>query len=117
MQIHYLELVTANAEAVEAVCATYARLFGVTFGAPDAALGNARTAPLPGGGLLGVRAPLHESETPVVRPYLLVDDIAAAVRAAADAGAQVAHEPMALPGHGTFAIVIQGGVQHGLWQR
>jgi hypothetical protein len=33
------------------------------------------------GGLIGVRAPLHESEAPVVRPYWLVADIEAALRA------------------------------------
>ena len=69
MRIHYLEIVTPD---VDATCATYARLHGVKFSAPEAGLGNARTAPLPGGGLLGVRAPMHETEQPVVRPYLLV---------------------------------------------
>ena len=57
----------------------YAVANGVQFGEPDAGLGNARTAALPGGGLVGVRAPMHESEEPVVRPYWLVDDIEAAV--------------------------------------
>ena len=27
-----------------------------------------------------------------------------------------AHPPLEIPGHGTFAIYIQGGVHHGLWQ-
>jgi len=114
MQIHYLEIVTPD---VEAVCATYARAHGATFSAPDAALGNARTAELADGGRLGVRAPMHETEEPVVRPYLLVDDVEAAVAAATEAGAVIAHPPLELPGHGTFAIFIQGGVHHGLWQR
>src|SRR6185369_13333278 len=74
MRIYYLEFVTKE---VDAVCATYAAANGVQFGKPDAALGNARTAALPGGGLLGVRAPMHETEAPVVRPYWLVDDIEA----------------------------------------
>jgi predicted enzyme related to lactoylglutathione lyase len=113
MQIHYLELVTRD---VDAVCAAYAAADGVQFGEPDAGLGHARTAPLPGSGLVGVRAPLHESEVPVVRPYWLVDDITAAVAAAVKAGGTVAHPPMEIPGHGTFAIYIQGGIQHGLWQ-
>lgn len=113
MQIHYLEIVTAE---VEAVCAAYAAADGVQFGEPDAGLGNARTAALPGGGLVGVRAPMHEAEEPVVRPYWLVDDIEAAVAAAVKAGGEVAHPPMEIPGHGTFAIYIQGGVHHGLWQ-
>jgi len=113
MQVHYLEIVTQD---VDAVCATYAQLHGVTFGDGDAGLGGARTAPLPGGGLLGVRAPMHETEEPVVRPYLRVDDIEAAVAAAVEHCGEIAHPPMALPGHGTFAIFIQGGIHHGLWQ-
>jgi uncharacterized protein len=113
MQIHYLEIVTKE---VAAVCAAYAATNSVRFGEPDAGLGNARTASLPGGGLLGVRAPLHESEQPVVRPYWLVHDIEAAVAAAVQAGGVVAHPPMEIPGHGTFAIYIQGGIHHGLWQ-
>ena len=113
MQIHYLEIVTPD---VEAVCATYERLHGVRFGLPQAGLGNARTAALATGGLLGVRAPMHETEEPVVRPYLLVDDVTAAAEAATAAGGEIAHPPMKLPGHGTFAIYIQGGIHHGLWQ-
>lgn len=113
MQIHYLEIVTKE---VDAVCAAYAVANGVQFGEPDAGLGNARTAALPGGGLVGVRVPMHESEEPVVRPYWLVDDIEAAVAAAVEAGGEVAHPPMEIPGHGTFAIYIQGGIHHGLWQ-
>jgi uncharacterized protein len=114
MRIHYLEIVTRE---VDAVCATYAAANAVQFGAPDAGLGNARTAALPGGALVGVRAPLRETEEPVVRPYWLVDDIAAAVAAAVGAGAEIAHPPMQIPGHGTFAIYVQGGVDHGFWQR
>ena len=113
MRIQYLEIVTPQ---VEAVCAAYAGAHGVEFGEPDAGLGNARTAPLAGGGLVGVRAPMHESEQPVVRPYWLVDDIEAALAATIEAGAEVAHPPLEIPGHGTFAIYIQGGVHHGLWQ-
>lgn len=114
MQIHYLEVVTKD---VDAVCAVYAAANGVTFAEPDPGFGGARTAPLLGGGLVGVRAPLREDEAPIVRPYWLVDDIAAAVAAAAAAGAEIALPPMEMPGHGTFAIYIQGGANHGLWQR
>ena len=113
MQIHYLEVVTKD---VDAVCAAYAAANRVLFGEPNARLGNARTAALRGGGLVGVRAPMHESEDPVVRPYWLVDDIGAAIAAAVEAGAEVAHPPLEIPDHGTFAIYIQGGVHHGLWQ-
>lgn len=113
MQIQYLEIVTRE---VDAVCAAYSSVHGVQFGPPDAGLGHARTAPLPGGGLVGVRAPLRDTEEPVVRPYWLVDDIDAAVAAVVRAGGEVAHPPMQIPGHGTFAIYLQGGNDHGLWQ-
>src|SRR5688572_6172229 len=113
MQIYYLEIVTRD---VDTVCTAYAAANGLEFGDADAALGNARTAALSGGGLVGVRAPLRESEEPVVRPYWLVDDIEAAVAAAVDAGGELAHPPMEIPGHGTFAIYILGGVDHGVWQ-
>ena len=113
MQIQYLEIVTPD---VDAVCASYEKLHGVSFSAPEPGLGNARTAALAGGGLIGVRAPMHEAEEPVVRPYLLVENLDAAVKAAEEAGAEIAHPPMELPGHGSFAIYIQGGIHHGLWQ-
>jgi uncharacterized protein len=114
MQIHYLEIVTKE---VDAICAAYATANGVQFGKPDAGLGNARTAAMPGGGLIGVRAPLRTTEEPVVRPYWLVDDIEAAVAAAVKAGGELAVEPTEIPGHGTFAIYVQGGIDHGFWQR
>ncbi|MBK8268747.1 MAG: hydroxylase [Planctomycetes bacterium] len=113
MQVFYLEIVTKD---VDAVCAAYAATNGVNFGAPDAGLGNARTAAMPDGGMVGVRAPMRETETPVVRPYWLVSDIKAAVAAAVKAGGEVAHPPMEIPGHGVFAIYFQGGIEHGLWQ-
>ncbi len=113
MKIHYLEVVTKD---VDAVCAAYSAANRVQFSKPDAALGNARTAKLPGGGLVGVRAPMHDSEEPIVRPYWLVDDIEASLAAAVEAGGEVAHPPLEIPGHGTFAIYIQGGIHHGLWQ-
>jgi predicted enzyme related to lactoylglutathione lyase len=114
MQIHYLEVVTKD---VDLVCATYSAANGVKFGEPDPGLGNARTAEMPGGGLVGVRGPLRETEEPVVRPYWLVDDIEAAVAAVVEAGGEIAVEPLEIPGHGTFAIYVQGGNDHGLWQR
>lgn len=66
---------------------------------------------------MGVRAPLRETEEPVVRPYWLVDGIEAAVAAVVEAGGEVAHPPMKVSGHGTFAIYIHGGVDHRFWQR
>ena len=113
MKVQYLEIVTPE---VDAVCETYALLHGVAFGECDPGLGGARTAMLANGGVLGVRAPLRETEVPVVRPYVLVDDIQRAVDTAAQSGAEVALPPMELPGHGTCAIVIQGGIESGFWQ-
>ena len=114
MQIQYLEFVSTD---VDGVCATYETLYGVTFSEPVPELGNARTAELAGGGMLGVRAPMRDDEVPVVRPYLLVSDIAAAVHSAKEAGATIAHPPMEIPGRGMFAIYLQGGIEHGLWQK
>ena len=113
MQVHYLEFVTPD---VDVVCETLSQHHGVTFDAGDPVLGNARTATLVGGGKIGVRAPMHESESPIVRPYMLVDDIDAALASAEKAGGEVALPPMELPGHGKCAIYFQGGIQHGLWQ-
>ncbi|MFO7664377.1 MAG: hydroxylase [Chloroflexota bacterium] len=113
MKVQYLEIVTRE---VDAVCAAYASALDVQFGDPDAGLGGARIASLANGGLVGIRAPLRETEEPVVRPYWLVDDIEAALAAALQAGAEIAHPPMEIPGRGTFAIYVQGGNDHGLWQ-
>ena len=114
MLIQYLEIVTPD---VDTVCRTYSQSHGADFSDPEPGLGNARTASLSDGGKIGVRAPMHESEVPLVRPYLLVDDIENAVKVAVENGGEIAHPPMELPGHGTFAIFIQGGIQHGVWQR
>jgi len=113
MHIQYLEIVTKD---VDAVCANYEAVHGLKFKPGDPGLGNARTADLPNGGMLGVRAPMHESEDPVVRPYMLVDDIDAAAAAAVEAGGEIALPPTELPGHGKCAIYIQGTIHHGLWQ-
>ena len=113
MQIQYLEIVTKE---VDAVCAAYAATNGMQFSEPVAALGSARTAALAGGGRVGVRAPMRETEVPVVRPYWLVTEIQSAVAAVVQAGGEIAVTPMAIPGHGTFAIYLQGGNDHGLWQ-
>lgn len=113
MTTQYLEIVTPD---VDGVCATYERTHGVTFGDGDPVLGGARTAKLAGGGLIGVRRPLRDTEEPVVRPYMLVQDIESAVDAAEDAGAKIAIRSMELDGHGVCAILIQGGIDIGLWQ-
>ncbi len=111
---HYLEIVTPD---VDSVCDLYARTAAAQFEAPVESLGGARVASLPGGARLGIRAPLRDDEGPLWRIYLQVDDLAAAVSAARDVGAKIALERMSLgDGHGHIAIVIHGGVEHGLWQ-
>ena len=92
------------------------RCTGVTFGDADQKLGGARTAKLDGGGMFAIRAPLRETEKPVVRPYVLVEDIKEAVSEAAKGGAVIAMAPTEIKGHGQFAIVIHGGIESGLWQ-
>ena len=113
MQIRYLEIVTPE---VDATCEALASAHGAAFGEPVPELGHARTLELSNGGRIGVRAPMHESEEPVVRPYLKAPDAEAATAAAADTGAQVAHPPLEIPGQGTFSIYFQGGNQFGVWQ-
>ncbi|MEM8985746.1 MAG: hydroxylase [Pseudomonadota bacterium] len=113
MQVHYLEIVTSS---VEETCAALAAHHKVTFSAPEAVLGNARVAMLEEGGRIGVRAPLRDDEEPVVRPYMLVDDIEAASIAAEAAGAEFAMRATEIPGQGKFAIYVLGEIQHGLWQ-
>ena len=113
MKIQYLEIVTTD---VETVCNLYSKMHGVTFGDSDQNLGGARTANLASGGMLGVRAPMHDAEKPVVRPYVLVENIEATVATAAGSGAEIAVPPMKLADHGTCAIVVQNGLESGLWQ-
>lgn len=113
MKIHYLEVVTPD---VDAACQTYSALHGVTFTEPEANLGGARTAEFEDGGILGIRTPMREDEAPTVRHYLLVDDIQSTVDKAVESGAMLALPPMPLPGFGTCAIVIQGGIEMGFWQ-
>lgn len=113
MVVHYLEIVTND---VDAMMALYERVHGLRFGPPDADLGQARVATRPDGTLIGIRAPLAAHEQPIVRAYVKVDDIQRAVKTAEDSGATTAYPPTAQGQRGTFAIVIQGGVQHGFWQ-
>ncbi|MCW3817908.1 hypothetical protein ONA91_26000 [Micromonospora sp. DR5-3] len=113
MQIRYLEIVTKE---VDVVCATYAAANGVQFGEPGSGLGNHGRPKCREAGWWGY-GPLRETEEPVVRPYWLVDDIKAAVAAVVEAGGEIAVEPLEVPGHGTFAINLQGGNDHGFWQR
>lgn len=113
MRVHYLEMVTVD---VESACELYSAIHGVKFGDADAGLGGARVAQLSAGGMLGIRAPMHEREKPVTRAYMLVEDIEAAVAAAKKLGAEIAVPPMDIPGHGKCSIYLLGGVEAGLWQ-
>ncbi len=108
MQIHYLEIVTRKVDA-DVPCTPRRTDCSSASPTPDSAT-RARRRWREGA------SPMHESEQPVVRPYWLVDDIESAVAAAVKAGGEIAHPPMEIPGHGTFAIYFDGGVQHGLWQ-
>lgn len=112
--VQYLEIVTPK---VKETCEALAKAHGVVLGDPIPEYGNARTAELAAGGQIGVRAPMRATETPVVRPYILVDDIQAAVKAASKAGATIAMAPTPMPSGGTFSIYILGGIEHGLWQK
>ena len=112
--VEFLEIVTPDRDAT---CALLESLHGVTFSDPVAEFGNSRTAPLAGGGLLSVREPMHGAETPVVRPYLRVDDIDAAVQTAADAGGEIAMASTPTVDDARFAIYFHGGNQYGLWKK
>jgi predicted enzyme related to lactoylglutathione lyase len=114
MKLHYLEIVTDD---IEALVEHYQRLHGLSFGAPDADLGQARVASRTDGTLVGIRKPLSPHEQPIVRTYLEVADIRRAVKDAEARGALAAYPPTAQGSRGTFAILLHGGVQHGLWQR
>ena len=52
-----------------------------------------------------------------MRTYLAVDDIRQALEEAEESGATIAYPATRQGSQGTFAIVIQDGVEHGLWQR
>lgn len=114
MAVHYLEIVSND---VDALVALYERIHGLSFGPPDPDLGQARVATHADGTLVGVRSPLAAHEKPIMRTYLAVSDIQEAVKKAERSGALIAYPPTHQGQQGTFAIVIQGGVQHGLWQR
>lgn len=114
MVVYYLEIVSPAADTLTAL---YQRLHDLSFGPPDPDLGQARVATRTDGTLVGIRQPLAAHEQPIMRTYVAVDDIHQAVTEAAEHGATIAYPPTRQGQRGTFAIVIQGGVEHGLWQR
>jgi len=111
--IHYLEVVTPDPKALRDF---YSDACGWQFSEATPELGNAYFALMPGGSLWGIRGPLRESETPVVRTYLRVIDIRSAIKKAGELGAKIALEPTELPGRGIIAIYIIGGIEQGIWQ-
>ncbi len=114
MAVHYLEIVSND---VQTLTGLYQRIHGLSFGPPDPDLGQARVAAAADGTLVGIRKPLAAHEQPIMRTYLAVKDIQQAVKKAEEHGAIVAYPPTRQGHRGTFAIVIQGDAQHGLWQR
>lgn len=96
MKVHYLEIVSLDADAVYKV---YEVAHNISFGEADESLGGARTCTLSDGCIVGVRGPLRETETPVVRPYWLVEDIETAI-------ANVEMQGAKIPGKGKFAIYL-----------
>jgi predicted enzyme related to lactoylglutathione lyase len=114
LAVRYLEIVTDD---VDTLVGLYERVHGVRFAAAEPDLGHARVARQQDGTLIGIRKPLAVHEHPITRTYLAVDDIQQAVKDAEGAGAMVAYAPTRQGDQGVFAIVIQGGVEHGLWQR
>lgn len=114
MRVHYLEIVCRD---VAAQCAALERLHALSFGPPQADLGQARVAKASDGTMIGVRAPLAEHEQPIIRTYIEVDDIAKAVKDAETAGGTIAYPPTKQGDTGTWAIYFLGDLQFGLWQR
>ena len=114
MAVHYLEIVSKDMDALTEL---YQRMHGLSFDPPDPDLGHARVAPQADGSLVGIRKPLAEHEQPIMRTYIAVEDIEQAVREAEESGAMIAYPPNRQGNQGTFAIVIKGDLEHGLWQR
>jgi predicted enzyme related to lactoylglutathione lyase len=114
MVVHYLEIVSND---IDTITALYRRMHGLSFGPPDPDLGLARVATGGGGTLVGIRKPLAAHEHSIMRTYVAVEDIQQAVKGAEEHGATIAYPPTRQGQWGTFAIVIQGDVEHGLWQR
>ena len=113
MKLHYLEIVSPD---VNPVCSSYETAHNVKFGEADEMLGGARTCTLPDGSIVGVRAPLRETEEPIIRPYWLVEDIEKALNRVREQGAEIAIPPTEIPGKGKFAIYITGCINHGFWE-
>lgn len=113
MDIHFLEIVSNDVDREIAVFETSQ---GLSFGGPVAELGGARIADAPGGGTISVRAPMHDAEEAVARPYFITETLNETVDALRALGVEIAVPPMEIPGRGTIAIYFVDGIQYGLWQ-
>jgi len=113
MKIRYLEYVTPDIDGTMAIIAASN---GTEFSDPIPELGNARVADMPGGGQVGVRAPMHDAEESVTRTYFLTEDIETVTEGAVASGAELAVPVMEIPGHGKCSIIFRGGNQFGYWQ-
>ncbi|HWD70777.1 MAG TPA: hypothetical protein VG293_11335 [Solirubrobacteraceae bacterium] len=114
MAVHYLEIVSDD---VDTLVGFYQHVHGLSFGPPDPDLGQARVAIQSDGTVVGIRKPLAAHEQPIMRTYLEVKDIRQATTKAEESGGTVAYPATRQGDHGTFAIVIHGDVEHGLWKR
>lgn len=112
-EVYYVEHVSNDPERT---CAMLEAVHGWRFGAPDPALGGSRVAVLADGSRCGVRASMDPAEKALTRSYVRVASVKRASSAAAKKGALVALPSMKLGPHGTIAIVIAEGVEHGFWQ-
>lgn len=113
MNIHYLEIITQNVEKEIAILELTQNL---EFGNAVAELGNARVATTRTGESIGVRAPMHDGEKPIIRPYFLTKNLSEKVEAIAELGADIALPSMTIPGRGEIAIYMLDGIEYGLWQ-
>lgn len=103
------------ADDVERAKRFYAAVAGWEFGEMDGYPGYYlfRTGEGSGGGI-GKRG---ESVGTVVRDYITVDDLEAAVRAAEEHGGRVVQPATELPGMGRYAAVLDSeGTEIGLWE-
>ena len=113
MTVRYLEIVSKDVDREIEILEAQR---GIKFGDPVAALGGARTAAFGNGTTIGVRAPMHDAEEAVARPYFLTETLQETLDAAVAKGAELAVPPMELPGQGTIALYFVDGIQYGLWQ-
>ncbi|QDU83778.1 hypothetical protein Pla163_08790 [Planctomycetes bacterium Pla163] len=70
--LHSIEIVTPDVDGTRAL---YTDSFGAAFAEPDPLLGGAVVAELPSGSRIGIRVPMHEQESPVVRMDVRVAEL------------------------------------------